>query len=163
MRMTKLLGRLTLGGLAAFALSQLVPYGRDHENPPVTKSVTWPDDGTKQLARRACMDCHSNETTWPWYSNVAPISWLVYRDVKTGRRHVNLSEWDKDQDGSDNTAEMIRKGKMPFLPYLFLHSEARLSDADKAQLMKGLEAIQKMGDPGSGGGEAKSKKEGDKD
>ena len=94
---------------------------------------------------------------------VSQRSWLVYRDVKTGRGHVNFSEWDKDQDGSDNTAEMMQKGKMPFLPYLFLHSEARLSDADKAQLMKGLEAIQAMGDPGSGGGEAKSKKEGDKD
>ena len=148
MNWTKWLIRLVVGGVVVFGLMQLVPYGRDHVNPPITKTVPWPDETTRQLARRACMDCHSNETTWPWYSHVAPISWLVYRDVVKGRKHINFSEWDKEQDGSDNTAEMIRKGKMPFPPYLIPHPEARLTDAEKAQLEKGLDAIVELGDPG---------------
>jgi hypothetical protein len=156
----KLLVRVTLGGITLLGLVQLVPYGRNHVNPPVTREVPWPDARTRQIAARACLDCHSNETRWPWYSKVAPMSWLVYRDVKEGRRHVNFSEWDKEQDGSDNTVEMLRRGKMPFPPYLILHPDARLGADDKQALMKGLQAIQDSSEPGDGD---KTNAEADKD
>lgn len=65
--------------------SQLVPYGRDHANPSVRDEPSWNSPETRTLAERACFDCHRNETDWPWYSHVAPVSWLVQRDVVQGR------------------------------------------------------------------------------
>jgi mono/diheme cytochrome c family protein len=73
------------GLLVLVAAAQLVPYGRDHDNPPVAAEPTWDTPTTRELARRACFDCHSNETQWPWYSNIAPLSWLIQRDVEEGR------------------------------------------------------------------------------
>jgi hypothetical protein len=68
-------------------LIQLVPFGRDHTNPVVTAEPRWDSPVTRELADRACFDCHSNETEWPWYAGVAPVSWLVYRDVsRVGKR-----------------------------------------------------------------------------
>jgi hypothetical protein len=91
---------LLLAGIAVIALlalAQAVPYGRAHTNPPVTKEPSWDSPRTRELASRACFDCHSNETRWRWYSNVAPVSWLVQRDVDGGRSAFNFSEWDKPQ------------------------------------------------------------------
>ena len=85
--MRKWLLRALVAGVVVFGLIQLVPYGRDHANPPVTREVKWDSPRTRALAAGACFDCHSNLTTWPWYSNVAPVSWLVYADVVGGRGH----------------------------------------------------------------------------
>ena len=63
--------------VGGFLLIQLVPFGRDHTNPPVVQEPNWDSPATRELAQRACFDCHSNETVWPWYSNIAPVSWLV--------------------------------------------------------------------------------------
>src|SRR5581483_2821093 len=93
------LGWLLAAGAALFLLAQAVPYDRSHTNPPVTAEPRWDSPQTRELAARACFDCHSNLTTWPWYSNVAPISWLVQRDVDGGRSALNFSEWNKPQDG----------------------------------------------------------------
>jgi len=147
--MRKWIVRVLVAFVGLFAVMQLVPYGRDHANPKVTREVTWPDARTKELARRACLDCHSNETVWPWYSHIAPISWLVYHDTLDGRRHLNFSEWDKEQEGSDNTDTVVKRGKMPFKPYLIMHPEARLTDDEKATLIKGLVAIQNSSEPGA--------------
>ena len=89
-------------GIAALLMTalvvQVIPYGRDHTNPPVAAEPLWDSPQTRDLAVRACFDCHSNETEWPWYSNVAPISWLVQRDVEEGREELNFSEWDREQE-----------------------------------------------------------------
>ena len=77
---------------------QLVPYGRDHDNPPVLADAPWDSARTRELAVRACFDCHSNETHWPWYSNIAPISWLTQNNVKEGRDELNFSEWNRRQE-----------------------------------------------------------------
>src|SRR5471032_2939644 len=66
-------------------------------NPPVTREIKWDTPATRKLAQRACFDCHSNMTTWPWYSHVAPVSLLVVNDTNDGRRALNFSEWDKPQ------------------------------------------------------------------
>ena len=65
-----------------FLVAQLIPFGRSHTNPVVVKEPTWDSPTTRDLAKRACFDCHSNETVWPWYTNIAPVSWLTQRDVK---------------------------------------------------------------------------------
>ncbi|MBE7491151.1 MAG: heme-binding domain-containing protein [Planctomycetes bacterium] len=131
---------LILGALALAAVAQVVPYGRNHTNPPVTGEPSWDSPATRELAKRACFDCHSNETAWPWYSHVAPISWLVQRDVDEGRRKLNFSQWDKPQKEADEAANAVREGEMPLWIYLPTHPEARLTDAEKQALINGLEA-----------------------
>ena len=136
-------------GLGEFLLIQLVPYGRAHDNPPVAAEPAWDTPQTRDLAVRACFDCHSNETVWPWYSNVAPMSWLVQRDVDEGREKLNFSEWSEDQDG-DDAAETMEEGSMPPSRYLIAHSDARLGDAELAMLTAGL--IATFGDDDGDGG-----------
>lgn len=121
-------------------LIQLVPYGRDHSNPAVRTEPDWVRPETRELAKRACFDCHSNETVWPWYSHVAPASWLVQHDVDEGRHHLNFSEWDRPQEHADHAVEMVRKGKMPLWYYVPAHPKARLSQAERDALIAGLTA-----------------------
>jgi mono/diheme cytochrome c family protein len=144
-------GALALAGL--LVLIQFVPYGRDHTNPPVTREVRWDTARTRELASGACMDCHSNVTDWKWYTNVAPVSWLVYNDVKGGRENLNFSEWDKPQAEPGDIVEVVREGSMPPLQYKPLHSGARLSDAQRAELVRGLEKTLAADPPIAGGGE----------
>ena len=148
---------LLWGGLAVlllFGLAQAVPYGRSHSNPPVTMEPKWDSPQTRELAARACFDCHSNLTKWRWYSNVAPASWLVQRDVDGGRAAFNFSEWNRPQDtGVGDLVEAIRGGSMPPWFYTILHSNAALGAADKNALIKGLQATLAASPPigGSGG------------
>ena len=132
-------------------LIQLVPYGRDHANPSVAAEPAWDSATTRALAVTACFDCHSNETEWPWYTNVAPLSWVVQRDVDEGREVLNFSEWGPGQE-ADEAAEAVREGEMPPASYLVLHPDARLSDADRQALIDGLIATF-SGEGGEGGGE----------
>jgi hypothetical protein len=126
--------------LIALLAIQLVPYGRDRSLPDHRVEPLWDTALTRELAVRACFDCHSNEVTWPWYSNIAPVSWLVYRDVMEGRRALNFSEWDRPQHEADEAVEAVREGSMPPWFYLLPHPEARLDDMEQAALMRGLEA-----------------------
>ena len=137
--------RLVLAGAGAAVVVglgiQAVPYGRAHSNPPVTGEPTWDSPRTEELARRACFDCHSNETVWPWYSNVAPMSWLLTKHVVDGRDELNFSEWGaRRQDEADEAAEAVRDGEMPTWDYLLAHPEARLSASEKRELVDGLVA-----------------------
>jgi hypothetical protein len=136
----RLFGLAVLILVVIFGLIQLVPYGRDHTNPPVLQEPAWDSAQTRALAVRACYDCHSNETVWPWYSNIAPVSWLVQRDVEEGRRRLNLSEWGTRRQEADEAAEVVQEGEMPPSFYLPLHPAARLSSQEKSALVQGLVA-----------------------
>ena len=116
---------------------QLVPYGRDHSNPKGGRAIAWDSPRTEQLMTDACMDCHSNLTKWPWYSNVAPISWLVQKDVNEGRGRLNLSNGDNDVG---DMIDAVREGSMPPWQYKPAHPGARLSDKEKRDLIRGLQA-----------------------
>ncbi len=120
---------------------QFVPIGRNHTNPPVIAEPNWDSPQTRQLFFRACADCHSNQTVWPWYSNIAPVSWLIERDVREGRQKFNVSEWGtgRENEGKE-AAELVRSGEMPPWFYLPLHPSARLSPAEKQALIQGLTA-----------------------
>jgi hypothetical protein len=126
-----------LAALAAFGLViQVVPM--DHSNPPVQADVDAPAP-VKAILRASCYDCHSNETVWPWYSRVAPVSWLVARDVNSGRRHVNFSTWnryDADQRYSvvRHAAKLIQRGKMPPWYYTIKHPDGKLTPEKRAVL-----------------------------
>ena len=132
-----------IGVVVALALLiQLVPYGRNHTNPPVVQEPNWDSQTTRDLAKRACFDCHSNETVWPWYSNIAPVSWLVQRDTMEGRSKLNFSEWVNGSEQlreTDEIYEVIQEGEMPPPFYLPLHPEANLTEAEKQTLIKGLQ------------------------
>lgn len=141
-------------------LIQLYPYGRNHANPPVTGEPAWDSPQTKALFDRACADCHSNYTKWPWYSHIAPVSWLVQRDVDEGRAHFNVSEWGRaGKNEGEEAAEEVQKGAMPLPIYLRMHPEARLTEAEKQQLIAGLQAT--FGGEGGGAGERHEEGEGD--
>jgi mono/diheme cytochrome c family protein len=142
-----------LGALAVlFLVAQLVPYGRDHANPPVTKEVAWSSPATERLVAGACYDCHSNRTTWPWYASIAPVSWLVQHDVDEGRATLNFSEWDRPQSAdAAEIVEAVREGEMPPLQYELLHGAARLSSAERDALARGLETTLAGSPPAPGG------------
>lgn len=134
--MAKAWAKWFLAGLVAVVvLIQGVPYGRDHTNPTAQVEPPWDSPRTRVLTVRACFDCHSNETIWPWYSNIAPVSWLIQRDVNKGRRELNFSEWDKRQEEAQESAETIQKGKMPPWYYPW----GRLTAAERQELVHGLE------------------------
>jgi hypothetical protein len=127
--------------LVLAGLIQLVPYGREHANPPVLRNAPWPDAQSEALSRRACYDCHSHETVWPWYSHIAPISWLVQRDVEEGREKLNFSTWGQGKQEIDDAIEVLRDGEMPPWNYLPTHPRARLSESEKEVLARGLAAL----------------------
>ena len=111
-----------------------------HQNPPVTREIRWVDEQTAALARRACYDCHSNETVWPWYSHLPGVSGLVRRDVESAREELNFSTWDRPFHEAHEAPEALAEGEMPLPLYLRHHPEARLQPAEKAALIAGLEA-----------------------
>jgi len=132
-----------LTAVAAGIAIQLVPYGRDHANPAVLREPAWDSPATRELAKKACFDCHSNETVWPWYSRVAPVSWLVYRDVVEGREHLNFSDWKDGSRKGENPREIskeVLEGEMPPLQYHIAHPEAKLDMQSKKLLIEGLVA-----------------------
>lgn len=126
-----------VGGLTLLGL-QLVPYGWSHSNPPVVAEAPWRSEAAERIARTACYACHSNETNWPIYSYIAPMSWLVRWDVESGRDELNFSEWEGD---ADDAAEAVADRSMPPRRYTLLHPDARLSDAERRELVAALEAM----------------------
>ncbi len=140
---------LILAGLIviSFVLIQIIPMGaffdslKRDENPPVEFTIQWDSTETEALLRTACYDCHSNETVWPWYSYIAPVSWLVVYDVNTGRGHLNFSQ-DNFIDGSLvdflNDIEWHTENNMPPRKYLLLHPEANLTNEQRSQLVAGV-------------------------
>lgn len=136
--------------LGVFVVIQLVPHGRDHDNPASLAEPAWDSRETRDLAQRACFDCHSNVTRWPWYTNVAPISWLTVRDVEDGRAALNFSEWNRPQQVNlQRVLETMRMRDMPPWRYRLLHSSARLSGGERDRLARGLADTLAASPPGS--------------
>jgi len=124
--------KILLSLLALFVVIQFKTI--DRANPPVeAELIAGPE--VREVLRRACFDCHSNETTWPWYSYVAPVSWLVEHDVEEAREHMNFSDWEsysaeKQEHKREECWEEVAEGEMPLWFYVPLHWEASLSDDD---------------------------------
>src|SRR5574338_122534 len=135
--------RIMIYGAAALfvlvLLIQLIPYGHDHTNPSTSVEPPWDSPQTRALAQRACFDCHSNQTVWPWYSNFAPASWLIYHDVTEGHEHINFSDWNRaEHQHVDEIEEVYEENSMPPANYLLLHPNARLSPEERQKLFDGL-------------------------
>jgi len=151
--------------VAVLLLIQVAPYGHAHANPPVTGEPAWASPETRQLMVDACFGCHSNEVDWPWYSNIAPFSWVVTHHVDEGRERVNYSEFDTGQRSADETIEVIREGGMPpaYYTVLGLHPDARLTDAEIETLVAGLSNTPGLGDDEGGGRDHEDHEEDDDD
>lgn len=121
-------------GVLVFIGMQWIPC--PIQNPPVEISVEWDSARTRDLFRRACADCHSNETVWPWYGRIAPVSWFVRDHVIEGREDFNISV--PGEIEIDEIVHQIRKGDMPLDSYLWMHPEARLTEQEKKDLIEGL-------------------------
>lgn len=139
-RTRKVLRNTLLASAGVVLVLQLLPVSASRENPPVSAEPSWDSPRTRELFFRSCADCHSNETHWPWYSKVAPVSWLVTKDVREGREHFNVSEWNRPQDDAEDAAEEFGEGEMPLWIYLPTHPRARFTDAERAELLAGLQA-----------------------
>lgn len=149
----KRLKKIALGVFAILAVvllvAQFLAFISDHTNPPVIEEPNWDSPETRQLAERACFDCHSNETVWPWYSRVFPVSVMLENDVKKGREVLNFSEWvadGREQASTEDIVESISKGIMPLSYYLITHPESRLSDSEQGALINGLIETTESGD-----------------
>jgi hypothetical protein len=139
-----------VGFLGVALVIQALSVGQPRTNPAVQQDAPWPDARSRGIAVGACYDCHSNQTRWPAYSAIAPMRWLVVRDVRRGREALNFSDWAEYGNEADDAAETVADGSMPPLQYRLLHSGARLSDEDKQLLIAALDAMED-GDGGGGG------------
>lgn len=136
--MTRWLTRSGIILVVALVAIQLVPVERT--NPPAEGAVPVAAE-LKTVLKRSCYDCHSNETKWPWYARVAPVSWLITNDVKEGRREVNFSIWNQYGDARKarkfkEIVEQVEANKMPQWYYVLLHPEAKLSAREKEMILK---------------------------
>ncbi|HHJ06699.1 MAG TPA: cytochrome C [Anaerolineae bacterium] len=137
----KFFGAIIALVVIVFILIQLIPVNT--ANPPIVSEPDWDSSQTRALAQRACFDCHSNETVWPSYAKIAPVSWLVVGHVSEGREKLNFSDWQRSTRGeaeaADEAIEVITEGEMPPIYYTAIHPEARLSAIEKQQLVEGLQ------------------------
>jgi hypothetical protein len=132
--------------VAGFALLQLTNPPRI--NPPVIHDLMASSAPPPQIAtmlHAACSDCHSSETRWPWYSHIAPMSWLIASDVKEGREHLNLSDWPNDNPVRaakrlENMSDKVGSGEMPLKKYTKIHTDARLTESQRKELTDWLDA-----------------------
>ena len=136
--MQQWLTRFAVALVALLVAVQFLPV--DRPNPPERGKPPAPAE-VQALLRRACFDCHSNETRWPWYSHIAPVSLLIARDVKNGRKEVNFSSWEKYDERRkarklQEIAKEVSKGEMPLFYYLPLHPEAKLTAAERDLIVK---------------------------
>ncbi|HRR08561.1 MAG TPA: heme-binding domain-containing protein [Rhodothermales bacterium] len=142
-----------LAVLGLFILMQLIPI--DRENPAVTLDMPAPKP-VKDILKRACYDCHSNETKWPWYSYLAPVKFMIRHHIDEGRNKVNFSTWDQPQGEEkaeipEEIIEVIEKGEMPTWDYILMHAEAKLSNKDVAVLKQWAATTDKGGERGETG------------
>jgi hypothetical protein len=144
--MKKYLKWFFVAAVAVFALLQLTNPA--HTNPPVKTdfiATLNPPPEVAGMLRAACYDCHSDATRWPWYSHIAPVSWQVVQDVNEGRKHVNLSEWPANQPDLarkklEHMSDEIDQGDMPLAKYTLIHTDARLTAAQRDELTQWLDA-----------------------
>lgn len=132
----KLLG----GAVVLFLLIQLIPFGHDHTNPPTVSEPNWSSPDARALAKEHCFQCHSNETEWPWYSNIAPGSWLIAFDVIEGRGKFNFSDWKNNPGELDEMVGAIQEGEMPPIQYWIFHPNSKMDNQQKQELINALES-----------------------
>ena len=142
--------RLLLALAALVVLAQIFQPART--NPPIIESRTLKahveiPQPVQAILERACSDCHSNRTVWPWYSHVAPLSWFVVDDVNQGRRHLNFTDWEAQRNPQEASEHLglickeLKTGAMPLFSYRLVHPKSRLSEQEIHQVCLWSEAL----------------------
>lgn len=134
---------LILGFVTMQFLPTELPKTSKHNPNDLLTNNNIPDT-IASLIKNGCYDCHSNETNYPWYSNVKPVTWLIIRDTKDGRKHLNFSDWESYSTKNklkvlNESSDEIASKDMPFPPYLLTHKSARLSDKERSALVLWIE------------------------
>jgi hypothetical protein len=135
-KFVKVLLYLAIAGIVVFILIQFIPI--DRTNPPTTSEPKWSSPEARALVLKNCGQCHSNNTEWPWYSYIAPASWLIKFDVVNGRSQFNFSEWDQNPGYIGDMVEAIQEGKMPPMQYTLFHPGSKLDPQQKQSLIDAL-------------------------
>lgn len=141
---------ILIGIIALFLLMQL--FRIDKSIKPVDPhkdfiAISQPNDGEMSfLLKTACYDCHSSQPTFPWYTNIAPVSWWIKHHINEGQHELNFSEWGNYSEKRKNhkleeCIEMIEEGEMPMASYTWMHQEAKLTDAQKLKLVEFFRAL----------------------
>ncbi len=141
--------KILLGLVAVLIIIQF--FRIDKTNPPVDNSqdfmtLTSPPAEVAQIMKDACYDCHSHETAYPWYTNVAPVSWWIKKHINEGREHLNFSIWGtytakKADHKLEECYEEVEEGEMPLNSYTWAHAEARLTDTQREQLVSWFKSL----------------------
>lgn len=128
------------GAIVLFLLIQLIPFGHNRTNPAMVSEPNWSSPQARALVKEHCFQCHSNETNWTWYANIAPGSWLIAYDVIKGRQEFNFSDWNNNPGELDEMVEKIQNGEMPPIQYWLFHPASRLNEQQKQELIDALES-----------------------
>jgi len=129
---------LVAGAIVLFLLIQLIPFGHNRTNPAVVSEPNWTSPEARALAKQHCFQCHSNDTNWTWYANIAPGSWLIAYDVIAGRNKFNFSDWNNNPGELDEMIGTIQEGEMPPVQYWIFHPSSRLNAQQKQDLIDAL-------------------------
>lgn len=144
------------GGILGFLALQVFPAGlviesfkRPERNPPIISSIEWNSPEAEAIARKACYDCHSHETEWPWYSYIAPVSWIINRDVNHGRESMNFSDYDAGALHAEDVRDHVYYDMPPEI-YLPMHPDAKLTDEEREILIAAIVATLPENTSGNG-------------
>lgn len=125
---------IVLAGVLFFCLIQLLPFSREHTDPPTVSEPNWPSPEARAQVKEHCFQCHSNETNWTWYSNIAPASWLIEYDVIAARERLNFSDWKNHPEDLDEILIAINEGEMPPFQYWIFHPSSHMNEQQKREL-----------------------------
>ncbi len=129
---------LVAGAIGLFLLIQLIPFGHNRTNPPIVSEPNWSSPAARALVKEHCFQCHSNETNWTWYANIAPGSWLIAYDVIEGRDQFNFSDWNNNPGELDEIIEVIQDGEMPPIQYWIFHPNSKMDAQQKQELIDAM-------------------------
>jgi mono/diheme cytochrome c family protein len=132
--------KLVAAAIGLLLLIQLIPFGHNRTNPPVVSEPNWSSPEARALVKEHCFQCHSNETNWTWYANIAPGSWLITYDVIAGRNQFNFSDWNNNPGELDELVGAIQEGEMPPIQYWLFHPNSKMNTQQKQDLINALES-----------------------
>lgn len=127
-------------GVVGLLLIQFIPFGHTHTNPPTVAEPKWTSPQARALVKEHCFQCHSNETHWTWYSNIAPASWLIAFDAIECRQYFNFSDWNNRPGELEEMVGAIQECEMPPIQYWLFHHSSKMNIQQKQQLISALES-----------------------
>jgi hypothetical protein len=136
--MKKIIWYIVASGIVLLGLIQIIPFGHDHVNPAVVSEPQWASPEARALVKEHCFQCHSYETVWPWYSNIAPASWLIQFDVNAGRSKFNFSNWNRNPGELNEMIAAVQEGEMPPIQYWIFHPNSHMNAQQKQVLIDAL-------------------------